>query len=163
MVFDATAGTLLQEGLLTDGTNDLYQPSIAVNDNGDVVIGYNESGANKTISAFAAVGHLQASVLSFTDTLLLFTSAVNNYTDGFADTYPDRWGDYSATMVDPTNPNLFWTIQEVALGNATWGTQISAINVAAVPEPEIYAMLLTGFGLLGFIGRRRKQAAFAGV
>jgi hypothetical protein len=29
----------------------------------------------------------------------------------------------------------------------------------AVPEPETYAMLLAGLGLLGFIGRRRRQQA----
>lgn len=32
------------------------------------------------------------------------------------------------------------------------------LNVSAVPEPETYAMLLAGLGLLGAIGRRRKQA-----
>jgi hypothetical protein len=30
-------------------------------------------------------------------------------------------------------------------------------NVPAVPEPETYAMLLAGLGLVGFITRRRKQ------
>ena len=30
---------------------------------------------------------------------------------------------------------------------------------SAVPEPETYAMLLSGLGLMGFIARRRKQAA----
>jgi hypothetical protein len=31
-------------------------------------------------------------------------------------------------------------------------------NVAAVPEPETYAMMLAGLGLMGFIARRRKAA-----
>ncbi len=29
--------------------------------------------------------------------------------------------------------------------------------VAPIPEPEIYAMLLVGFGLMGFMARRRRQ------
>jgi hypothetical protein len=32
-----------------------------------------------------------------------------------------------------------------------------ATDVNAVPEPESYAMLLAGLGLMGFIARRRKQ------
>ena len=34
-------------------------------------------------------------------------------------------------------------------------------GVSAVPEPETYAMMLAGLGLLGFAARRRKQAAAA--
>ena len=34
-----------------------------------------------------------------------------------------------------------------------------AANLVPVPEPETYAMLLAGLGLLGFVGYRRKQAA----
>ena len=30
------------------------------------------------------------------------------------------------------------------------------LNIAAVPEPETYAMMLAGLGLLGWVGRRRK-------
>ncbi|MEI7763293.1 MAG: FxDxF family PEP-CTERM protein [Comamonadaceae bacterium] len=32
-------------------------------------------------------------------------------------------------------------------------------SVTAVPEPETYAMMLSGLGLMGFIARRRKQSA----
>ena len=36
-------------------------------------------------------------------------------------------------------------------------SEIQAFGVAAVPEPETYAMLLAGLGFLGFVARRRKQ------
>ena len=49
----------------------------------------------------------------------------------------------------------------------SWGERVSYDNVvvtdfmaAPVPEPETYAMLLAGLGLLGF-ARRRKQAGVA--
>lgn len=36
------------------------------------------------------------------------------------------------------------------------GSYLGGINVAAVPEPETYAMLIAGLGLIGFAARRRK-------
>jgi hypothetical protein len=39
------------------------------------------------------------------------------------------------------------------------GGEIRGFLIAAVPEPETYAMMLAGLGLLGFIARRRKQKA----
>jgi hypothetical protein len=37
------------------------------------------------------------------------------------------------------------------------GSYAGTLNVSAVPEPETYAMMLGGLGLLGFMARRRKQ------
>jgi hypothetical protein len=34
---------------------------------------------------------------------------------------------------------------------------VSAGNIAIVPEPETYAMLLAGLGMVGFMVRRIKQ------
>lgn len=45
------------------------------------------------------------------------------------------------------------------MGNANGvagGTYGIAMQMAAVPEPETYAMLLAGLGLVGFMSRRRK-------
>lgn len=44
-----------------------------------------------------------------------------------------------------------------------WGGYYNAgeITVTAVPEPETYAMLLAGLGILGAVARRKKQATRA--
>ena len=39
-----------------------------------------------------------------------------------------------------------------------YGFDVGIANVAAVPEPEIYALMLAGLGFVGFIGRRRRRA-----
>ena len=65
----------------------------------------------------------------------------------------NRWGDYSATVLDPSDPNSFWTFQEFANGTDNWGIRITQI---LVPEPT--SALLGVVGLVGFFGyamRRR--------
>lgn len=42
-------------------------------------------------------------------------------------------------------------------GHYSKGAFIDTISVAAVPEPETYAMFLVGLGLLGFAARRRQS------
>jgi hypothetical protein len=47
-------------------------------------------------------------------------------------------------------------------GNLVSDTSASfggAVMLAPVPEPETYGMMLAGLGVLGFLARRRKQAA----
>lgn len=41
----------------------------------------------------------------------------------------------------------------------SYGGSLDNISVTSVPEPETYAMLLAGLGVMGAIARRRKQAA----
>ncbi len=43
-------------------------------------------------------------------------------------------------------------------GNNIYIDNINFDQVTAVPEPETYAMLLAGLGLLGFMARRRTQS-----
>lgn len=56
-------------------------------------------------------------------------------------------GDYFVNVYGWANP----------MSNSTGSYQMTLTTTAPVPEPESYAMLLAGLGLLGFIGRRKKQ------
>jgi hypothetical protein len=38
------------------------------------------------------------------------------------------------------------------------GLQANSASVAPIPEPEIYAMMLAGLGVLGFVAKRKKRS-----
>lgn len=52
----------------------------------------------------------------------------------------------------------FTNLASVRWTNDAMYHQFDNINVAAVPEPESYAMLLAGLGLVGAVARRRRHA-----
>ena len=151
----------------TGGTNlDLYYPSLAINAAGSVVIGYSGSGPADYASAYAITGALAANGQSINFGNAIETAAGRgnyNVTVG-----TNRFGDYSATTIDPTNPNNFWTVQEFAIGTNEWGTQITEISMAApVPEASTtlsFGLLLTlgaGAALRARAGKRSRQSAAA--
>ncbi|TXT23052.1 MAG: hypothetical protein FD134_2296 [Gallionellaceae bacterium] len=70
----------------------------------------------------------------------------------------------SLSFATLSDPNLFWRVSY--LTDAIGTTDVVRLSVAQnavvpapVPEPETYAMLLAGLGLLGVAGRRRNKRA----
>lgn len=115
-----TNPVVLDSGIISPPGLDVYYGSIAVNPLGEVVIGFSGSGPNDYPSAYAVAGTLNGDVLQFGE-LMLLKAGVAPLTAGGG-----RFGDYSATTYDPTDPSHFWTIQE--WGSATgWSTEISEI------------------------------------
>lgn len=70
------------------------------------------------------------------------------------------WGNTTYFNVSTGTGPLITSIVFTASQNA-FETDNHAYRVAAIPEPETYAMLLAGLGLLGFAARRRKQKELA--
>jgi choice-of-anchor C domain-containing protein len=61
---------------------------------------------------------------------------------------------YSLSFVGTGSPTTL-LFASAATGNS--GAVLDNVSVAAVPEPESYAMLLAGLGLMGAIARRRNK------
>ncbi len=52
------------------------------------------------------------------------------------------------------------TVAGYKINTALSGSYAGSLAISPVPEPETYAMLLAGLGLIGFSARRRKSDAF---
>jgi len=54
---------------------------------------------------------------------------------------------------------VFSSLKGIGCSGCTNQTDYTLVSVTAVPEPESYAMMLAGLGLMGAIARRRKPKA----
>jgi hypothetical protein len=72
-------------------------------------------------------------------------------------------GEYGATTLANTwlsslgtaNPSMQMSIWRADVNTST--QDLAVFNVSPIPEPETYAMLLAGLGLMGFVIRRRRR------
>jgi autotransporter-associated beta strand protein/T5SS/PEP-CTERM-associated repeat protein len=126
------AVTVVREGTIDLGASThAFYPSIAANERGDFVLSFSRSSSFEYPSIWAVVGttadhsnwsvgapiRLQAGI-TFQD--------ITNITS-------NRWGDYSATTLDPADPGSFWVTNEYMhnvdppgslTANQNWATQV---------------------------------------
>jgi len=131
---DASSQTVLESGTISDPVMDLFYPSIAASAAGTVVIAYNGSSIGSFISSYAAVGRIVNGVTMFNPPLVLKAGSASYQNTGGTGT--SRWGDYSATSVDPADPSRFWTIQQVPSSRSAWSTQVTEL-LTGFPELSV--------------------------
>lgn len=127
----SSAGALLDIGRIDDPSGGVSYcfPSIAVNANSDVAIGFSRISASSYPSAGYAV-RSASDPAGTTRTPAVLKSGEGPYGD-------PRWGEYSATVVDP-DETTFWTLQEYAAIPADaprWGVWWGHVP-APQPQPS---------------------------
>jgi Bacterial Ig-like domain len=128
----STTPSLIQSGTLFDpaATNPrfFWMPSIAANGQGHASL--NSSAAGSTHHPeIASTGRLATDPTGTTEPFDITQTSTFTYALGSGQ--PKRWGDYSQTVVDPTDNQTFWTFQEYANANNSWGVQV--IKLLAPP------------------------------
>jgi hypothetical protein len=118
-----TVPTLLASGDISPAGLDAYFGSIAVNPQGEVVIGFSASSPDQYVGSYAVAGTLTPDGIQFGAPMLLAAGS-SDYVGG-------RWGDFSATTFDPADPSNFWTIQELPISSTAWQTQITELTFGA--------------------------------
>ena len=132
-----------------DSENNHYgYPCLAVNANSDILIGYSIFGNSKYISAGYSVrkssdplNTMRSSVEYKTGKASFCrpqnTNAASNY--GYIASKGSKWGDYSSTVIDPTNDLDFYTTQIYAespissgVDRDRWGTWWAKVSSSSI-------------------------------
>ena len=159
-VHNASTGALIEEGDIAGEVGfDYYQASIAANQFGEVVIGYNRSGGTDKglagrISFMARTFRTDAGggLDQFGPEILLRVSNVSDYhcSQRSLPSCLTRWGPTSAVTVDPLAPRRFFAIGTYAADwaiipgvtttdSAVWRTYIARITFAPDTDGDGFA------------------------
>lgn len=130
----------------------------------DTTFANNVGGDSQAFGTFAVSGAMP-SVLSFTGTSFAYNPSMGNLlmnVDVFGLTASNGYQSFfQADFTGVKTSRLYGYNGSLTSDNSfdQTGALRTGFNVSAVPEPETYAMMLAGLGLLGFAARRRKQKA----
>ena len=107
-----------------------FYPSLNVNANNDMLVGYSASSATTFAGAQYAL-HLSTDAPNTVQTPVQFVNGLAGYYKTYGGGR-NRWGDYSGTAFDPVD-NSFWTFQEWPNTGNNWGTQIAHVPNTGIP------------------------------
>jgi len=120
-----TAPTLLNQHTIWSASQNRFFPSLAVDGNGNLGLGY----AYSSPTDYAGIRYTVDGTLGSEGVL----RAGLGFVDG------TRYGDFAATAVDPHDNITFWHFEEYAAdtsGFGFWGTWVGPFQVSAAPPPN---------------------------
>ncbi len=125
--------SMAQEGVFAPDANSRWMGSIAMDNSGDIALGYSKSGPD-LYPSIAYAGRLaddpagemaQSEITMFSGT-------------GSQTTYTHRWGDYSMMAVDPADECTFWYTQEyyAVTSDISWRTRIGSFKFPSCDQAQ---------------------------
>ena len=105
-----------------------WMPSIAMNENGDIAIGYSVSSSSKSPSIRCVARYASDPLNTMTTNETEFVAG-----SGYQSSY-SRWGDYSMVSVDPSDNTSFWFTTEYTTTN-NWKTGIIHFQLPVACTP----------------------------
>jgi hypothetical protein len=130
----STTPSLIQSGTMFDPAASnprfFWMPSIAANGQGHASLNSSTAGVGR-FAAVASMGRLATDPSGTTRAFTITQSSSSPY-----NIQPPRWGDYSQTVVDPTNNMTFWTFQEYANATNSWGVRVIKLQAPPPAKPS---------------------------
>jgi len=116
--------TLNQQGTFAPDANYRWMASMAEDQAADIGLGYSVSSTT-VYPSISFTGRVPGDALGSMETEASILAGSGSQTGG---TYADRWGDYTAMQVDPTDDCTFWYVDEYeqASGYYNWSTYIAS-------------------------------------
>lgn len=125
-----TTPTLFQSGTLFDSAasnpRSFWMPSVAGSGQGHMALGCSFASVND-FTSISVAGRLSGDTLGTTQTFTVAQAGTLAYNDLV--TNPQRWGDFSQTVVDPNDDMTMWTLQEYCnnSGQAGWAVRVTQL------------------------------------
>jgi len=122
---DPGTGATMTQGRVADPNRWYYFPSIGVNRDNVAAIGFSGSSSTEYAGAFYTIVRPASGAA---EPVASLKAGEAPYFKILGTGTKNRWGDFSATVVDPSDDTTFWTLQEYAQtpdpvsGESRWGT-----------------------------------------
>jgi hypothetical protein len=121
-----------QTGNYSPDDESRYMPSISMNGNGDIAMGYTKSSLELYPSIYFTGRRAEDPPGEMTFQEIELYKGLNYVNNYGSNSGRNRWGDYTSMLVDPADDSTFWYTSMYPINNTSWGnwsTRVVALNL----------------------------------
>ncbi len=129
---DPTTRAVVSTGTISSAQRNYFEPGIAVNPRGDLVLVFNGASATEFPSLWISAHLATDAAGAFSaPSMLKAGESAYNVLDGLG---RNRWGNHNTVVFDPNDAHVFWSFGSYARSSNRWGTWITKHELGAPGE-----------------------------